>query len=79
MSAEQHEQDMLEELDRMHEECASLQDDAQVKVACLPSNNSMKRQGQACLTAGKISCLSSLQQHYEQAVRDCWQEVHPLG
>lgn len=38
--AEQHEQDMLEELDRMHEECASLQDDAQVKVVFLPSNNS---------------------------------------
>ena len=30
VAAEQHEQDMLEELDRMHEECATLQDDAQV-------------------------------------------------
>ena len=35
VAAEQHEQDMLEELDRMHEECATLQDDAQVSL--LPS------------------------------------------
>ena len=31
-SAEQHEQDMLEELDRMHEECAALHDDARVSL-----------------------------------------------
>ena len=31
-AAEQHEQDMLEELDRMHEECAALHDDAQVDI-----------------------------------------------
>lgn len=35
VAAEQHEQDMLEELDRMHEECATLQDDAQVS-SCPP-------------------------------------------
>lgn len=45
VAAEQHEQDMLEELDRMREECATLQDDAQVNL--LPSfNNSMRRPGQ---------------------------------
>ena len=34
--AEQHEQDMLEELDRMHEECATLHEDAKVgfSAAC---------------------------------------------
>ena len=34
--AEQHEQDMLEELDKMHEECQALREDSQVRVTvCL--------------------------------------------
>ena len=32
MCAEQHELDMLEELDRMHEECAMLHDDSRVII-----------------------------------------------